>query len=241
MSISITGEMQVAPLETVGRQRGSQWGELDRMQVFYTGPLYSLENFPLNAPHIDYPLMFVTGAQEQAIEGALTRIVVTYEGKFTTSGQSSYVSDPVITENTVQGSRDYTLFVAILYTPAQYANVVNAGGPDITLKVAEAVYRVGNQTCTVRFLGNQVSIRYQASPRPTTLNYRTLGLSRVNWQVLSTWRGAMNDMQYSTNPNAPADASTAPSPPAIYAANLGFEREERGKWYNCVEVYGPTF
>jgi len=27
----------------------------------------------------------------------------------------------------------------------------------------------------------------------------------------------------------------------LYARLMGFEIEQRGKWYNCTEIYAPTF
>src|SRR5215475_324276 len=109
MSITITGPMSYVCAETLGRQRSYQWADLDRLQVPWIGPAYSLENFKVNSPHPDYPLMFVVDVQEQTLQGGLTQLQVTYEGKFTTKGQSSYISDPVISLSTVEGSRDFVL------------------------------------------------------------------------------------------------------------------------------------
>src|SRR5215475_6943904 len=108
MSITITGPMSYVCAETLGRQRSYQWADLDRLQVAYIGPAGSLEKFPINSPHPDYPLMFVLNTQEETFEGGLTRLQVTYEGKFTTKGQSTYITPAVISESPAEGSRDFT-------------------------------------------------------------------------------------------------------------------------------------
>jgi hypothetical protein len=237
MSITITGPMTVVAAETLGRQRAYQWADLDRLQVVYIGPAHSLENFQVNSPHPDYPLMFVISSQERSIEGGLTELNVTYEGKFLTGGQKSYISKPVISESPVQGSRD---FIQPWYTPIGLPGYAITGqGPSgVTI---EQLYNFGTKQLTVRYVGSQCSIRYQAYPRPTTLHYSSLGLGLVSWRVLSQTDGPTTTagQGYSTQVNQ--FLATIGQIPPLYAANLGVELEQRGLWYNVTEIYGPTF
>ena len=247
MSVTITGPMIRVCAETLGRQRAYQWADLDRLQVAYIGPAYSLENFPVKTPHSEYPLMFVVNAQEQSFEGGLTRLQVTYEGKLLTKGQSTYISEPVTTESSVQGSRDFVEYVIVQQSAAQYTTLPNPGGVPVTVQNAPALYNYGTQSIAVRYIGNQCSIRYQSYPRPTQLNYASLGLSRVNWGVISTTRGAISvigaNLSYDMCSQAigKLEAGGASGVPPLYARNIGFEIEQRGLWYNCTEIYAPTF
>ena len=245
MSVTITGPINRVCTETLGRQRAYQWADLDRLEVLYIGPAYSLENFPVKSPHPEYPLMFVLSAQEQSFEGGLTRLQVTYEGKLFTKGQSTYISEPVTTESSVQGSRDFIQYVITQQYPASYLTSNTPSGPVVSGNAAG--YSYGTQSIAVRYIGNQCSVRYQSYPHPSGPNYSSLGLSRVNWTVISTTKGAVSvvgqGMSYDMCSAAIAtlqSGSTSGVPP-LYARLMGFEIEQRGKWYNCAEIYAPTF
>lgn len=237
MSITITGPMTVVAAETLGRQRAYQWADLDRLQVIYIGPAGTLENYPVNSPHPDYPLMFVLNAQERSFEGGLTEVNVTYEGKFLTGGQKSYITSPVITESAVQGSRD---FVQPWYTPIGLPGYQITGQGPSGVQLVQA-YNFGTNQLTVRYVGSQASIRYQSYPRPTQLHYPSLGLSLVSWVILSRTKGPTTTAGQGNMTQVNQFLGTIAQVPPLYAANLGVELEQRGQWYNVTEIYGPTF
>lgn len=243
MSITITGSISQVAIESLGRRRVTQFGQLDQMQCVFFGPRNSLNNFPINSAHPEFPLMFCTGAQGTAIPGDLIQIDANYEGKMLTSGQASYVTYPVTIENNVQGSRDFTLFMMVgVYTGVIF--VAPAGGGPAPAQYG-TLYDIFTQTQTVRYIGSQCSVHYQSYPRPTKLHYSSLGLGRVKWTVLSSYKGqsqlvAHGVAQGSAYFNQLVSQYMVQVPP-LYAANLGFDIQQRGLWYDCTEIYGPTF
>jgi len=234
MSIIITGPMQFGPIESVGRRIVLQFGQMDRMSCIFTGPDSTRNDFAINSPHPDYPLMFVTQSDFKTIPGGLVEASAVFDGKITTSGASSYVTDGVTEESAVQGSRDFQKYLAIAYINGL---AVSSAPPGTT-----PIYNVVAQSFTVRYIGTQCRVRYQAYPRPTATHYSSLGLSRVSFSVLSTTPGSSSVVVSGTF--TPAQ-SIAGLPPAgvqpLFAANLGFDIVQRGKWYDCIETYGPTF
>jgi hypothetical protein len=232
-------------VESVGRRIIYRFSELDQMRCIYTGPNALADAFlpPVNAPHAVYPLMFVTASEVTKREATIAEVTVTYEGKI--NGNSPYVTAPITTESSVQGSRDFSRSIILPTSPPVYGtqpNPLNPAAPLIVL-TQPALYSVGTQTITVRYIGTQVSIRYHACPRPTGLHYSSLGLSRVHWTVLSQTYGAVSVAASGlTGPQAQSQNFNVTGAAPLFASNLGFERTQRaGKWYDCTEIYGPTF
>ena len=238
-------------VEQVGRRLQWKYAELDNLLCTYIGPSASALQFkpPINSAHPSYPLMFVTDSSITNNEAGVAEVSVTYAGIIRTSGASSYLTPPITTESPVQGSRD---FVNLFITPTGFAGLVY--GPGGVGAQFEQVYSVTTRNVTVRYVGRQCSVRYQAYPRPTGLKYSHIGLSRVQWTVLSITYGASSTVVSAiTSSNAQQifdvnylqSTGQLPSPnvgvPPLYAANLGMEIEQRGQWYNCTEIYGPTF
>jgi hypothetical protein len=54
----------------------------------------------------------------------MAEITATYEGKILTDGSSSYVSPPIVSEHSIQGSRDYQVYMVVPYTPVRYTTAV---------------------------------------------------------------------------------------------------------------------
>ena len=237
-------------VEQVGRRLQWKYAELDNLLCTYIGPSASALQFkpPINSAHPSYPLMFVTDSSITNKEAGVAEVTVTYAGIIQTSGASSYITPPITTESPVQGSRD---FVDLFITPTGVPTMVfNPGGFGTTV---EQLYNVTTRNVTVRYVGRQCSVRYQSYPRPNGLKYSHLGISRVQWTILSITYGASSTAAAGvTGPSAQQVANlnygqlTGQLPkqvgvPPLYAANLGMEIEQRGQWYNCVETYGPTF
>jgi len=249
MSFAIRFNSVTSFVEQVGRRLQWKYAELDNMVCIYNGPSYGAIQFkpPINAPHPQYPLMFVTDSSIDYKDAGIAEVRVTYAGIIQTNGTGSYVTPPVTSESPVQGSRDFVYYLMVQTFAAQYQK--DALGNPITGYSLPALYNYGTQTVTVRYIGTQCSIRYQAYPRPTGLKYSSLGIGRVNWTILSQFRGPMQIAgsnveqgvaQAAVNQMIISSGGTNHIPP-LYAANLGVSREQRGLWYNCVEVYGPTF
>jgi hypothetical protein len=229
--------------EQVGRRLQWRYAELDNLLCTYVGPSSQAIQFkpPINSPHPQYPLMFVTDSNITNREAGVAEVAVTYAGIIQTSGASSYITPPVTTESSVQGSRDFTQYVINQITQAIYGTGTGTGS------YSAPTYNYGTQSLSVRYIGNQCSIRYQAYPRPTRLHYSSLGLGRVNWAVISTVKGPVSvigsGVSYDMASQAIGQltAGGVTGVPPLYARNLGFAIEQRGLWYNCTEVYGPTF
>jgi len=250
MSTGIIFNSVTAFVEQVGRRLQWRYAELDNMICVYIGPQASALAFKpkINSRHPQYPLMFVTDSSITNKEALVAEVSVTYAGIIQTSGASSYITPPVTTESPVQGSRDFVApFVQQTSDPV-YQQIGGAsaagGGPGSAVLIQPAFFSCGTQNVTVRYVGTQCSIRYQAYPRPTSLHYSSLGLGRVTWNVLSQYYGPKTviGQQLTAAYANQLVANYYPiTIPPLFAANLGFEREQRGLWYNCVETYGPTF
>src|ERR1700746_1556279 len=174
-------------VEQVGRRLQWKYAELDNLLCTYIGPSASALQFkpPINSAHPSYPLMFVTDSSITNKEAGVAEVTVTYAGIIQTSGASSYITPPITTESPVQGSRD---FVDLFITPTGVPTMVfNPGGFGTTV---EQLYNVTTRNVTVRYVGRQCSVRYQSYPRPNGLKYSHLGISRVQWTILSITYGA---------------------------------------------------
>lgn len=234
MSILLTGPMINAPVESLGRSRVEQFGQMDRMTCVFTGPDNTLYNFPISSPHPEYPLMFVTSANAKTIPGGLSEVTIVFDGKLLTNGASSYVTTGVTEERSVQGSRDFVNYVTTVYSHAQPGLIIIGGN---------TLYTVSTQSVAVRYIGTECLVRYQAYPRPTALQYSAIGLSRVKWTVLSSTYGALSVVGNPgvLDPSSVINALPTAGVPPLVAKNLGFDVIQRGQWYDCVETYGPTF
>lgn len=240
-------------VEQVGRRQVYRYAELDQMVCIYNGPSAGALAFKpkINSPHPQYPLMFVTDSNITAQAALIAEVSVTYAGIIQTSGAKSYITPPVTTESTVQGSRDFIQYVITQQYPAGITTYTvpqgPANAPYTEQQIYPAGYQYGTQSIAVRYIGNQCSIRYQSYPRPTKLNYSSLGLGRVGWTVISTTKGPVSvigaNISYDMCVAAIAKltAGGATGVPPLYARNMGFDVEQRGAWYNVTEVYAPTF
>jgi hypothetical protein len=70
-----------------------------------------------------------------------------------------------------------------------------------------------------------------------------LGISNVYWQILSETAGprtynGFGVSQYQANFEA---SQMGGGVPPLYAAFLGANSVQRGKWWEVTETYGPTF
>lgn len=227
-------------VEQVGRRKVARYGDLDQLICVYVGPTDQASSFePLvNSAHPNYPLMFVTDTQVTAKEALVSEISVTYAGKILYSGQLSYVSQPITSESPVQGSRDFQRTFVSQRSYPQAGTGTGAG------TVIFATYDYGTETIAVRYIGTQCTVKYQAYPRPTSLHYSSLGNSRVKWSILSQTVGTRTVVASGVIAEIAQlgiNGMAIPPIPSIFAANLGFSLEQQGKWYNCTEVYGPTF
>lgn len=229
-------------IEQVGRRKVAKYGDLDQLLCVYVGPTDQASKFEpqVNSAHPDYPLMFVTDTQVTAKEALVTEISVTYAGKIMTGGQSQYITPPITSETPVQGSRDFVsgwshfTGTQLLYAPTP--------GQVYTLLQPVDLYNCGTQTLTVRYFGTQCTVKYQAYPRPKDFQYAELGLSRVTWSVISRHLGPITTVNSGVTLQVVNDfLKTIDKPPALFGSALGFQIEQQGKWYNCIEVYGPTF
>jgi hypothetical protein len=238
-------------VEQVGRRLQWKYGELDVLVGTWNGPSAGALQFKpkVGSPHPDYPLMFCTDSQIIHQNALIAEVEVTYQGIIQTSGASSYITPPITTESPIQGSRD---FVDVFIQPTGFVGL--ATGPGGAVTQSAQYWNVSTRSVTVRYIGKQCSVRYQSYPRPTGLKYSQLGLSRVQWTVLSRTYGPTsqvatqvtnNNAQLIVNEQFLQATGALPTPnvgvPPLYAANLGVQIEQRGQWYNCVETYGPTF
>jgi hypothetical protein len=234
MGITLTGPMQFSPIEQVGSRRVTQFGQLDQLVSVFIGPDNSINNFPINSPHTSFPLMFVVNADAKSIPGGLSEVTVTTRGKMLTNGATSYIGPAVTEEHSVQGSRDFQTYLSIAYINGQVVSSAPIG--------TQPIYNIVAQTTAVRYIGRECRVRYQAYPRPTSLHYSSLGLSRVSWTVLSSTPGSSSVVVTGTFTPQSAIAGLPPVfTPALYAANLGFDIVQNGLFFDCVEIYGPTF
>jgi hypothetical protein len=226
--------------EKVGRRQVWKYAELDNMLCVYTGPnSLALDFKPLiNSPHPSYPLMFCTDSQITTLDAGVAEVQVTYAGIIQTSGTSSYVTPPITSESAVQGSRDFQRTFVSLKTPAIAGTGTGAG------TIIPANYDYGTETLAVRYIGVQCSVRYLAYPRPTSLKYSSLGKSRVTWSILSQTIGprtvVASGVLYEVA-QAAISSMAIPPVPSLFAAYLGSQLEQRGKWFECSEIYGPSF
>jgi|SRR5215470_7951513 len=239
-------------VEQVGRRQVWKYAELDNMTCIWTGPADGALQFKpkINSHHPKYPLMFVTDSEIVTKEGAVAEVNVSYAGIIQTSGAKSYRTPPIVTVSAVQGSRDFHDIFITPHGPVQW--VFSA----TTSATAVQFYDVTTRPITVRYIGSQASIRYQAYPRPSQLAYITLGLSLVGWDILSSTYGAsstvvaqvtgddaskVTDINYEIKQGQLPSKNPTLGVQPLYASNLGFTFEQRGLWYDCTEIYGPTF
>jgi len=239
-------------VEQVGRRQVWKYSELDNMVCIWTGPASGALQFKpkINSSHPQYPLMFVTDSEIATKEGAVAEVSVTYAGIIQTNGAKSYRTPPIISVSAVQGSRDFHDIFISPHGPVQW---VYAGVAGVN---AVQFYDVTPRPVTVRYIGSQCSIRYQAYPRPSRLVYSGLGLSLVGWEIMSSTYGPsstvvaqvtgddaskVTDINYEIKQGQLPSKNPTLGVQPLYAANLGFSYEQRGQWYDCTEIYGPTF
>lgn len=229
-------------VEQVGRRMIWKYGELDNLISTWVGPAVGALAFKpkVNTPHPDFPLMFCTDSQITNNEALTAEVQATYQGIIQWNGKKPYITDPITSTSPVQGSRDFTiLWVASHVTYIQGSNPNQPGTQSGYLYLND----VGTRSETIRYVGNQCSVKYQAYPRPGGLNYPGLGLSLVTWYPLTTFYGPVSMIAFGVDATYVGNLSREypGTAPPIIAANLGFEIDQKGKWYDCTEIYGPTF
>jgi len=228
-------------VEQVGRRLVWRYAELDNMICIWTGPASGALGFKpqINSPHPQYPLMFVTDADIVTKEGAVAELSVTYVGIIQTKGQSNYYTPPVVSLSPVQGSRD---FIRGWSYVSSYQTKDIFGDGSVIEYIPQ--YTGGTQTTTVRYVGTECQVRYQAYPGPPSggYHYSGLGLSKVSWTILSeTYGPQMVSLKDASYQDMQTMLREIPSIPPLYAAKLGFAADQRGNWYMVTETYGPTF
>lgn len=227
-------------VEQVGRRKVWKYGDLDQMTCIWNGPVAGALNFKpqVGAKHPDYPLMFCTDSEIADQAALIAEVHATYAGIIQTKGQSPYYTPPVVTLSPVQGSRDFIRGWS--YVSGSTANDVFGDGSVIQYT---PLYTGGTQTTTIRYIGTQCQMRYQAYPSPPHGgHYSGLGLGKVNWTILSeTFGPQMVSLKDASYQDMQQLLREIPPVPPLYAAYLGTSAEQRGNWHTVTETYGPTF
>jgi len=232
-------------IEQVGRRLTWRYSELDNMICIWTGPASGALGFKpsVNSPHPEYPLMFVTDAQILHEAAEIAEVSVTYVGVIQTKGQSPYYTEPVVTINPCQGSRDFIETFVVEDQPAEWA-MVDDGSGGYTVVGHDATYAYGSQSICVRYIGAGVAVRYMAYPKPPAhAIHDSLGKASVYWEILSTTYGPRTYAAFGlSNYQANFQASQMGGGiPPLFAAFLGANANQRGRWWEVTETYGPTF
>lgn len=229
-------------VEDVGRRQVWKYANLDQMNCRWVGPASGALGFKpkVNTPHPDFPLMFCTDSTITYKAALAAEVQATYQGIIQWNGKKPYITDPVLSTSPVQGSRDFTLLWV-----ATHVVYISGGTSQQSGTQAGYLYLndVGSRSLAVRYVGNQCSIKYQAYPEPIGLNYYGLGITHVTWAVLSQTYGPVSPIAYGVDQTyvGKLQDQYITNPPPLFAANLGFSKEQKGKWYDCTETYGPTF
>lgn len=229
-------------VEQVGRRIVSKWGELDQLTCIYNGPASGAIAFrpKVNSTHPNYPLMFVTDSGIRYIGSQVAEVEVTYTGILQTSGAKVYRTPPILSITPVQGSRD---FEVQWYQEVSSQTIESAGQ---VVRYPQWVY--GTQKENVRYVGSQVSIKYNMYPAKAvdfeTPYYSDLGFSKVEWEILNTFFGEVTYVGSWTGPSFNIYTimpHIPPTAPPIRQAYLGMSINQKGLWYEITENYGPTF
>jgi hypothetical protein len=226
-------------VEQVGRRNAWKYAELDVMMCIFTGPAAGALAFKpkVNDVHPQYPLMFCTDSGVTFQAAGIAEVQATYAGIIRTSGQSPYYTDPVVTVTPTQGSRD---FVRAWSMVTSYDQIDVMGDGSIIETIPK--FSGGTQTTTVRYVGTQCQVRYQAYPKPAPYHYSSVGLGYVKWNILSETIGPQLVSYQNVDFKSMNEAmNSVPAIPPLYAAKLGWAAQQRGKWFTVTENYGPTF
>jgi len=139
------------------------------------------------------------------------------------------------------GSREFTRIYSQQVMAAQYTT--NQFGQPVTGYSTPALYNYGTQSVTVRYTGVQCSVKYQTYPSVNehSPHFSSLGLGRVMWQVLSTYYGAVSIIGSNVEQVPSVIPGVPIGVPPLFAAYMGMNVQQRGKWWDVTEIYGPTF
>jgi len=230
-------------VEQVGRRQQWRYADLDVMVCTWNGPAAGASNFKpkVGSPHPQYPLMFVTDSEIVSAAALVAEVQATYQGIIQTSGVKQYYTDPVVSMSPTGGSREFTRIYSQQVMAAQYTT--NQFGQPVTGYSTPALYNYGTQSVTVRYTGVQCSVKYQTYPSVNehSPHFSSLGLGRVMWQVLSTYYGAVSIIGSNVEQVPSVIPGVPIGVPPLFAAYMGMNVQQRGKWWDVTEIYGPTF
>lgn len=241
-------------VEQVGRRKQWRWGDLDTLVCTWNGPSAGALQFKpqVNAAHPQYPLMFCTDSQITDQAALIAEVQATYQGIIQWNGKLPYYTPGIVTTSPVQGSLDYqrgyyakkplvtpTALGGSTLVPIDPSLPPLPGTPTATYIY---LYDVGSQQVTFRWIGQESRVRYQAYPEPKAPVYGHLGLSQASFQLVFEQVGIISVATQVTGYDGVLTwmAQNIPKRPFIDLMLTGFQREQRGRWWNCVESYAPV-
>ena len=219
-------------------------GMLDTLTSVYIVPTYKLALFipAIGAAHSSFPLMQVWSVNigDQA-GGVLSDLSVTYKGRLTTSGKSSFVSESVLSEDVTEKEFSYATqtiqggpeSIPITVTTTSFATGTATANTQQSFITVAYPYRVISYNWAIRYLTNTVKYRYCCNFDPTgSPQFQTQGFNKcaIEYQFTTL-------MSRSTT-----DVATTSSLPVLPSSSLqkllvSMSVNQFNSWYECEEVY----
>jgi len=229
-------------VEQVGRRQQWRYADLDVMVCIWNGPSVGALGFKpqSGSPHPEFPLMFVTDSQIIKEAALVSEVQATYQGRI----DSNHKTEPQLSIQAFQGSRDYTTGWMAQTAAPVYTQIAGPGGVlglFGSVMTSPPMYSAGTQQWTVRWWGENASIRFHAYPLPGDKQYQSLGLANCKWEIIGWFAGP----QITTVSNVDSASANAiynqyPAHPVIAMEKIYIGRTvvQQGKWYEITEQYG---
>src|SRR5260221_5689476 len=134
-------------VETVGRTRASNWGELDRLTCLWTGPTALVDSVGIGAAHGQYGNMEVNAIRKVAEVAGITKLELDYVGLFSGQTRGPLVFDRSDSESEIE-----------YQTPH--------GPTEVGFNSTTSTDSLGNQTVTI-------SVTWRLWATSTVIRYRS--------------------------------------------------------------------
>jgi hypothetical protein len=213
-------------IETVGRTRASNWGELDKLTCLWTGPTAKVNSVGMGATHPQYGNMEVNAIRKIADVAGVTRLELDYVGLFDGGRRGPIVVEQNASESEIEYQEPYSAEVGY--------NVVSStdsqGNVTDTITVT---WRLWALSTIIRYLSHNVVFSYVAyRPNEPIGGSPGPGVSLISVRPGGTAQSTLVSQTYTVGPGSSGSISGSPD----MQQYLG-----TGPWGNHIETYCSSF
>lgn len=146
-------------IETVGRTRASNWGELDKLTCIWTGPTGQADSVVMGATHPQYGTMEVNAIRKIADVAGVTKLELEYVGLFNGGDIGPVLRGSSTSEGEFEEQQPEAVNTGIVF---QSAGNFNPTTGQITGVKTLYTWKLFTRTSVIRYLSLNATFRYVA-------------------------------------------------------------------------------